>query len=309
MAIELKPSEVLFNEELHQYWLGDKQLSGITEALKKMLYPDLYSGIPASILAAAADYGQKVHHDLQKFDWEYINNGSQEVQDYIKLCKEHNLTHIASEWTVSDGKSWASNIDKIYQGSTLNSVSLGEVKTFGKLTPEKLELGRYQLSCYAWMLQLNNPGIQIDKLFIIHLRNKTTKSGAVEHISEIVYVDRVPSFVCEELLTAYLKGEKFENPYAVPAEFVSQESRIRELLATKQAVEDELAAIKANILSSMERLDAKSWQTESGMKLTRVLPQVRSSFNLPLFKKDHPEFDYSAYMKQSTVGQSLKIAV
>lgn len=28
--MELKESGVVFNEELHQYWLGNKQLSGIT---------------------------------------------------------------------------------------------------------------------------------------------------------------------------------------------------------------------------------------------------------------------------------------
>lgn len=29
--IELKNSEVIFLEEPHEYWLGDKQLSGITD--------------------------------------------------------------------------------------------------------------------------------------------------------------------------------------------------------------------------------------------------------------------------------------
>lgn len=44
--IELTQSGVIFNEELHEYWLGDKQLSGITEALRKQLHPDMYSAIP-----------------------------------------------------------------------------------------------------------------------------------------------------------------------------------------------------------------------------------------------------------------------
>ena len=48
--IELTQSGVLFNEELHEYWLDGKQLSGITEALRKQLHPDMYSSIPKKIL-------------------------------------------------------------------------------------------------------------------------------------------------------------------------------------------------------------------------------------------------------------------
>ena len=53
--IELTQSGVIFNEELHEYWLGDKQLSGITEALRKQLHPDMYSSIPKRILEQAAE--------------------------------------------------------------------------------------------------------------------------------------------------------------------------------------------------------------------------------------------------------------
>lgn len=31
--LELNPSGVIFNEELHEYWLDGKQLSGITDVL------------------------------------------------------------------------------------------------------------------------------------------------------------------------------------------------------------------------------------------------------------------------------------
>ena len=55
--VELVNSGVIFNEELHEYWLGDdKQLSGITEALRKQLHPDMYSSIPKKILEQAAEY-------------------------------------------------------------------------------------------------------------------------------------------------------------------------------------------------------------------------------------------------------------
>ena len=200
--IELTPSGVLFNEQLHEYWLDGQQLSGITEAIKQMLHPELYAEIPESILKKAAEYGTSVHKQIYDFDHNYNNCGSQEVQDYISLCKAHGLVHEASEYTVTDGKHFASNVDKIYRVSD-DTFSIGDIKTYGVLTPEKQELARYQLSTYAWMLQLQNPKLKIDKLFIIHLRNKIMKSGKVEHICEFIFINRVPSFICEELLNCY----------------------------------------------------------------------------------------------------------
>ena len=43
--LELNPSGVIFNEELHEYWLDGKQLSGITDVLHRQLYPNEFDGI------------------------------------------------------------------------------------------------------------------------------------------------------------------------------------------------------------------------------------------------------------------------
>ena len=71
--IELTQSGVLFNEELHEYWLDGKQLSGITEALRKQLHPDMYSSIPKRILEQAAEYGTSVHKSIEEFQKNWIN--------------------------------------------------------------------------------------------------------------------------------------------------------------------------------------------------------------------------------------------
>ena len=54
--------------------------------------------------------------------------------------------------------------------------------------------------------------------------------------------------------------------------------------------------------------DIRQWYTET-MKITRKLPSVRTSFNLALFKQDHPDLDYSPYMKESEVSGSLLITI
>ena len=304
--IELTQSGVIFNEELHEYWLGDKQLSGITEALRKQLHPDMYSSIPKRILEQAAQYGTSVHKSIELFQKEWINNGSVEVQDFIQICKDNSLIHEASEYTVSDGKNWASNIDQVYRTSD-DTFSLADIKTYSKMTAEKLELARYQLSCYAYFFEMQNKKAKVDRLYIIHLRNKT-KSGKVEHISDLIPIERIPADICKELLDCELRGEQFKNPFAVPEELAFQISRVKELIEMKNEAEEELATLKANILSSMEFLDVKTWVLNN-VRLTRKLPSTRTSLNLAMLKTDHPEIDYGLYERVSNVSGSLAIAI
>ena len=80
--IELKDSGVLFNKELHEYWLGNKQLSGITGMLQRQLFPDEFDNVPEEAIKEAARYGTEVHESIETFDASWINDGTQEVLDY-----------------------------------------------------------------------------------------------------------------------------------------------------------------------------------------------------------------------------------
>lgn len=305
--IELKESGVLFNEEEHSYLLDGKELSGITGMLQRQLFPDEFDGIPKHLIQGAADYGAGVHLSCEDFDKNWINDGTQEVIDYIQLCKDYGLVHECSEYTVTDGVNWASKIDKVYRVSE-DTFSLGDIKTYGQMTPVKLEKARWQLSIYAFFFELMNRKAKIDKLFVIRLRNKMKKDGSFDHIKEIIFVNRIPSDICKKLLVCDLRGERFINPFDMPDEYRSQEETIRNLIQTKAVIEEQLANIKAKILADMEAQGVKTWATET-MRLIRKSPTTRSSFNLPAFKSDHPELEYESYMKVSPVAGSLQIVV
>lgn len=305
--IELKESGVLFNEEEHSYILDGKELSGITGMLQRQLFSNEFDGIPEHLIQGAADYGTSVHLSCEDFDKNWINDGTQEVADYIQLCKDYGLVHECSEYIVTDGKDWASKIDKVYRVSE-DTFSLGDIKTYGQMTPVKLEKARWQLSIYAFLFGLMNPKAKIDSLFVIHLRNKMKKDGSFDHIREIIFVNRIPSEICKELLDCDRKGEQFSNPYDIPDEYRLQEQTIRELIRMKVETEEKLANIKAKILADMEKQGVKTWATET-MRLIRKCPTTRSSFNLPAFKTDHPELEYEPYMKTSPVAGSLQIVV
>lgn len=306
-TIELNDSGVLFNREEHTYELIGKFLSGITEMLQRQLFPDEFDGVPEEAIQQAALYGTEVHESIEQFDSFWTNDGTQEVADYIDICTTNGLIHERSEYTVTDGMNWASNIDKVFRKSE-TVFDLADVKTYGTMTPEKQEKARWQLSIYAYLFETLNPNATVGKLYIIHLRNKLKKDGTTDHIANLIEVDRIPSEVCKKLLDTDLAGEIFENPYDIPADIAEQEDEIRNLIQTKKEVEERLNELKAEILSRMEETQVRSWNTET-MKLTRKLPSTRYSFDLNRFKSDHPEFNYDDYMKKSTVGSSLLITV
>lgn len=305
--IELKDSDVLFNKERHEYWLGNRQLSGITGMLQRQLFPDEFNNVPEEAIKEAARYGTEVHESIELFDSSWINDGTQEVLDYIGLCQENGLVHERSEYTVTDGENWASNIDKVYRSSD-DTFSLGDIKTYGTMTSEKLEKARWQLSIYAHFLELQNRDAKVGNLFILHIRNKAKQDGTFDHIRNIMPVERIPSDICKELLDTDLQGKQFINPYSIPEKYREQEDYIRQLIQTKDDVEEKLKILKSEILEDMESKGVKTWDTGT-MRLTRKLPTTRLSFNSTQFKADHPEFDFSPYERTSNVSGSLMIAV
>ena len=305
--IELIDSGVVFNEELHQYWIGDKELSGITGMLQRQLFPDEFDGVPEDLIMTAARYGTQVHKSIEDFDKNWINDGTQEVADYIEICKNNGLVHECSEYTITDGKKWASNIDKVYRVDD-TTFDIGDIKTYGTMTSDKLEKARWQLSIYAYLFELQNKKAKVGKLFIMHIRNKARRDGTFDHKADIIHVSRIPSEICKELLDCDLRGEQFENPYSIPEEIRNQESEIRELILTKNEIEERLSSLKSKILSEMEMMDVKSWFTDT-MKLTRKLPGTRTTFDLQAFKRDHPDIDFESYMKTPKVAGALVIAI
>ena len=307
MRVELKDSGVIFNEEEHTYKLGDKYLSGITGVLHRHLFPDEFDGISESVLNHAAQYGTSVHKSIENFESQWINDGTQEVSDYIQIIKDYNLSHEISEYTITDGDNYASNIDKVYRVSD-DTFNLADLKTYGVMSPDKLEKAKWQLSIYAMMFEKQNPKAKVGRLYVIHIRNKQKSDGSYDHISELIEVKRIPSEVCIDLLEADHKGEKFYNPYDMPLEISSQEDSIIELIQQKTFIEEQLSAIKSNILTQMERLDARSWVGKQ-MRLTRKLPTTRSTFDLKKFQSEHIEIDYAPYFKTSNVSGSLTITI
>lgn len=307
---------LVFDEKEHRYYLNRKELSGVTSAITRQLYPHAFDGIPKKVLDNSVAYGSHVHKVLENWDklWQK-NEASVELQDYRSICREYGLCHEASEYLVTDFEHFASACDKIFRVDD-TSVSIGDVKTvYGDLTKkqnkDKLERCRMQLSLYRYMFLLVNPQMKVKDLFVIHLRYKERSNGSIDRIAKLIYVAPLPLSTCKAFLEAEVKGEQFVLPTETEPqqELAVDEGLIRQLLQTKAEVEEKLGCIKAKIIADMEALGETTFSTPTGLKIVRKLESVRRAFDLKSFTTMNPDFDISPYMKESRVNGSLLIAV
>ena len=305
--VNLINNGVTFKEEEHEYWLGDKQLFGITSAIQHQVAKSEYDNCPEYLIKKAGQYGSDVHKSIQRLINDFEHDGTVETEDFRELTKDMNIE--ACEYNVSDLEHWASNIDIVVRVSD-DEFNLFDVKTYSnsKLTKTQLLKAKFQLSIYAMLFEGQNKGAKVRNLGIMHISNKIRKDGSENHISEILPIDRIPNDVCQNLLDCELQGTQFQNPYDIPKDVASKVNRIIKLIQTKKEAEEELNAIKKDVLETMLFLDVKSWKGEN-ITFSRIEETQRSSFDLVAFKKAYPDLPYDSYVKTSKVAGSLKIAV
>ena len=306
--VNLINNGVTFKEDEHEYWLGDKQLFGITTAIQHQVAGHEYDGCPEYLIRRSGDYGKSVHKSIEMLINDFEHDGTVETEDFRELTKDMSIE--ACEYNVSDLEHWASNIDIVVRVSDNELFDLYDIKTYSnsKLTKTQLLKAKFQLSIYAMLFEGQNKGAKVRNLGIIHICCKTKKDGTENHISEILPIDRIPNDVCQNLLDCELQGTQFQNPYDIPKDVASKVNRIKKLIQTKKECEEELNAIKKDVLETMLFLDVKSWKGEN-ITFSRIEETQRSSFDLAAFKKAYPDLPYDSYIKTSKVAGSLKIAV
>lgn len=172
-GIELVKSAVVFDELEHSYSFLGIKLSGITSLLHRTLFADKYTGIAPEVLAKAAEYGHNIHEQIEIVDSLGVESDHPSVQDYCKMKQENNLTPLVNEYLVSDEVAYASSIDIVFDDYTL-----ADIKTTSRLDMEYLS---WQLSIYAYLFEMQNPGLKVPRLLAIWLpKPRYGKSTLVE---------------------------------------------------------------------------------------------------------------------------------
>lgn len=159
--IQLKQSPVIFNEVDHTYNYLGSSLSGVTSLLHRTLFANKYSCISQAVLAKAAEYGHNIHEQIELVDTLGVESTTPAVLAYLQMKADLGLTTLANEYLVSDESYIASSIDIIF-----DDLTLADIKTTSRLDMEYLS---WQLSIYAYLFEMQNPGLKVPRLLAIWL--------------------------------------------------------------------------------------------------------------------------------------------
>lgn len=302
-TITLAESGVRFDSEQHRYWLGDKELKGITSTFVKRLNPDEYKDVDKDLLAKRAEYGHGVHAMIEFCLDNGVDSDAVEWGLYKELTDGKGLTCIRQEYIVTDGERYASPIDLVYVRED-GTILLADVKT--NYSPP-LDKATVQLSWYKRQFERMNPELKVSGIAVIWIRDDA-KRGPLSG-----WYDVHPW--ADELLDALIQCDIEDKDFApiantygeFPAKFAQVEDEIAQLELAIKTAQERQKEMKEGLYALMEEYDVKSF-TGSRVKLTRVLPTKSKSFDSTKFKKDHPEL-YSQYIKEVEKAGSLRITL
>ena len=300
----LNQSPVTFRSEDHTYWLGEKELKGVTSTLIKRAFPNTYAKPDRytdeewqEILANAAAKGSNVHETIELYDELGIVSDLPELQSYIRIKEENNLTVVATEYVVSDEKHYATAVDKVMMRPD-GGIILVDFKRTSEIHIDNVTL--QQSICKRWFEKLN-PDLKVASIYVMWLRDDKSK---------LVELTPWADEAIDLLIDADQKDEVFDIAKAygnLPMQFASVENEVARLEKQVKELQERQKTLKEGLYSLMEEAGVKSW-TGSKVKLTRVLPTTKTSFDSKSFKADHPKL-YEKYLKESTSAGSLRITV
>ena len=336
MKEQFVKSRVVFDEAKHTYHLNGKQLGGVTPIVK-WVYPDTYKDIPESVLDKAAEHGSLIHKACQLYNEAGIADDAEpQVADYIQLVTTASLVPVASEYTVSENEHIASQIDVVYKGSGKGNFVLADIKTTSAIHVPNVTL---QLSIYAWLFEMQNPGAFSESLLVVWLPK------AIYGSPRLMELKRIPAELCASVVKSYVEtmqstemdndqkrlfgqswagviaskmGEKVpevpDKPAAppattdeLPAQFAEVEKEIIKIEQESKKLQDRSKELRAGLLEQMQKHNVKKWVSEH-LELTRKAASTRTSVDSTKLKKKYPEV-YTQVLKTSNVRESLMLKI
>ena len=287
---------VQFDQEQHKYYdkRTGRELKGITSTLLRRLFPNKYKDVPQFVLQKAADKGSIVHEDIELTETLGTEPSTQEGKNYLQLKNENGLTFLASEHLVSDMESYASSIDLVFDVED-GTVDIADIKTTYKFDKESVG---WQLSIYAYMLELNNPNVKVRKLYGIWLRGD---------ISELIEVTRHSNGEVKALIEADTEDKDYDYSPEFPEYITENEQTLYSLAKRIHELTEEYDTVKAEMQKGMSEHGDKSFDL-GNMVVTLIAPSVRTSFDSKKFQSEHEDL-YDKYLKTSKTKESLKVTL
>lgn len=297
--ITLNVPRVTFIEESHQYFIGKKELKGVTGTLIKKAFPDTYKNIPESVLMKAAERGGLIHNTFETFcsifdaDLKQYPNPTEELLAFHSMLVAYDLHYVASEYLVTDGENFASAIDGIFADSEGN-IYLVDYKTTATLHYDNVSL---QLSIYAKWFEEQNPDLKVKEIVCMWFKNGQSKFQPLP---------RVADYQIDDLINAYLADDTdYQYKVEVPEQFSALEQEYRLITARMDALKIKQDDLKEQMMKMMEANKQKSIKTNIG-SYSYVESTTKRTLDMKLFKEKYPNA-YERLTKVSFSKPSLRV--
>lgn len=290
--------KVKFNKKNHTYTLikdnGEKiDLVSVTTLLKKHNITPDYSNVNEEVLKAKAERGSVIHEDLEQ----YINHKklgfTNELENFIKACKKHNILPSKSEFMVwNEEIAGTVDVAGIIDGQTF----IGDFKTTTTLHREAVA---WQLSLYAYLMNE-----KFDKYLCIHFSDENT--------CNIVEIKPIEKEEIERLLECERNCELFQKK-TLELDTVSCEKiltiqqELKSLDDRKKELEKSESELKEMLIQKMEETGVKSIDNDY-FKITYVAPTTQERIDTARIKKELPEIA-EQYVKTSAIKASVRITL
>ena len=323
--IQLVQSQVKFSEHPHGYFLQGVQLSGITTLIKAAtglgVYAEASDYVKDFLIPKAGEKGTAVHNSIEKYDktgekiteYDLPLNGhldvSAQLENYIMLREGYDP--VDNEYTVSDNLMYASNIDNVWQKKESGGIYLVDTKTnnldlFPGGEDALIEYLSWQLSCYAFLFEKQNPTLKVEGLLGNWFRDSKCKQWVIERKDDSLIAQLLDcTYELTEHGFVYDVGDKSRFAYAGTA-VAAQEVNllpqqvinvIATILEEETAAKKRLEELKVQLKNAMLEHGIKSW--DGGKFIATIAKDsVTNTFDTTRFKKDHADL-YEQYVKQS----------
>ena len=319
-TVRLNNSGVVFDSSTHTYSSmreGERPHvfpRSVTGIIRDNLFADEYKNVDKATLAKAAEYGTKVHEEVELYERMGIDPMSDEAKEIVNMRLRERYHWLESEYFVSDGDYVAGSIDCVWESMVAKgSLALADIKTTYNYNEEYVT---WQLSIYAYLFELQNPGLKIDKLFCCWTKKKKV-NGEERFFHECYPLKRKP--VAE--VVALIEQDKARRNGEPKAELGSPKAELSgtvtagvPALLDKDAIEA-FIEIKEKAEAAKEAYEElttrmRALMREKGMKtfdggrlrLTYTEASERmesvSVFDEAAFRKENPEL-YAKYVKET----------
>ena len=313
-TVKLNKSGVVFDASTHTYstMIEDERPHifprSVTGIIRDNLFADEYKGVDKVTLAKAADYGTKVHEEVELYERMGIEMMSDEAKEIVNMRLRKRYHWLESEYFVSDNDYVAGSIDCVWESmATKGSLALADIKTTYNYNEEYVT---WQLSIYAYLFELQNPGLHIDKLFCCWTKKKKVngeerffhecyelKRKSVEEVKALIEADKARR--SGEVATAEPPlTEKADVPALLDKDAIEAFIEIKEKAEAAKEAYDELttrmrALMREQGLKTFDGGRLRLTYTEASERTEKV-----SVFDEAAFRKENPEL-YAKYVKET----------